>query len=97
MLASMNISEDIKSFWNKFKILFVVGSHLATDTSKTKLNAVSVINEDFITKIEQEIDKIDEKLPVLQQFGLSRRMLRKLLKSHICRTVARRAEKELWQ
>lgn len=95
MLASMNISEDHKIFLEQIQnILFVVGSHLATDTSKTKLNAASVINEDFIAKIEKEIDKIDEKLPVLQQFVLPGGS-QEAAQSHICRTVARRAERRI--
>ena len=42
--------------------LFAIGSYLATDREKTKLNEVSVITYEQVETIEHEIDCLDEGL-----------------------------------
>lgn len=75
--------------------LFVVGSDLATpETEKNKKLKISRTNEDFIKKAESDIDNFTEKLDELRNFILpggskSSAML------HVCRTICRRAEREI--
>lgn len=74
--------------------LFTIGSYLATDTSKTELQQASILKSGSIEQIEKEIDRIDAKLPVLSSFVLPGGSHRGAL-SHVCRTIARRAERRI--
>jgi cob(I)alamin adenosyltransferase len=74
--------------------LFVIGSHLATDQSKTTLHKASVLTENDIRAIENEIDRIDQLLPALSSFVLPGGSQTGAL-SHICRTITRRAERRI--
>lgn len=95
MLASMNLPDENKKFLLEIQnILFAVGSNLATDTSKTEYKSASIIKEEFISKVEREIDKADEKLPPLSHFILPGGSP-EAAQCHICRTVARRAERRI--
>ena len=76
--------------------LFTIGSYLATETESKQPNAASIISGEDIERIEKEIDALDGALPRLNQFILpggnepgSR--------AHICRTVARRAERNVYR
>jgi cob(I)alamin adenosyltransferase len=75
--------------------LFTIGSHLATDTSKVTLNSASVLEESNILKIEQEIDRLDADIPELTSFILPGGSQSGAL-CHVCRTIARRAERRLF-
>lgn len=74
--------------------LFSLGSYLATDASKTNLSTASLISEDDITKIENEIDIIDSELPPLKGFILPGGCMESSI-SHLCRTVCRRTERRI--
>ncbi|MDD3078527.1 MAG: cob(I)yrinic acid a,c-diamide adenosyltransferase [Paludibacter sp.] len=74
--------------------LFVIGSHLATDREKVSLSEFSVIKEDDILLLESEIDRMNEDLPVLQQFVLPGGSNESGL-CHVCRTVTRRSERRI--
>jgi len=75
--------------------LFTIGSHLATDTSKVSLHKASVLDDESILRIEQEIDRLDATLPELSSFILPGGSQSGAL-CHICRTVARRSERRLF-
>lgn len=75
--------------------LFTIGSHLATDTSKVSLHKASVLDDESISLIEKEIDRLDESLPELSSFVLPGGSQPGAL-CHICRTVARRTERRLF-
>lgn len=95
MLIAMNIPAEIAPFlYETQKKLFTIGSHLATDTSKTEYNTVSIIHDGHIEEIEKEIDKIQENLVPLKYFILPGGSV-EAAQSHICRTVARRAERNI--
>lgn len=83
--------DTLKMIQNK---LFVIGSHLATDTNKTKIAEVSIIRPTDITKIEQEIDKMNAELPELRAFILPGGCVEASF-CHICRTISRRAERRI--
>jgi cob(I)alamin adenosyltransferase len=75
--------------------LFTIGSHLATDTSKVSLHKASVLDDESISRVEQEIDRLDEALPELSSFILPGGSQSGAL-CHICRTIARRTERRLF-
>jgi cob(I)alamin adenosyltransferase len=75
--------------------LFTVGSYLATDPSKTEYKIESHITEDSIKKVEEAIDLIDSRLPKLKSFVLPGGS-RSAAIAHVCRTVCRRAERNIY-
>ena len=76
--------------------LFTVGSYLATDPSKTEYKIESLITDDSIKRIEDTIDLIDSKLPKMTAFVLPGGS-RSAALAHVCRTVCRRAERNIYQ
>lgn len=76
--------------------LFTIGSYLATDQEKTDLKIESMVTPESIERIEQEIDRIDGELPKMKNFVLPGGTQSASL-AHICRTVCRRAEREIYR
>ena len=74
--------------------LFAVGSYLATDQNVTQLNNASVVTVADIEELEQEMDYMDSILPPLCAFVLPGGA-RSAAICHICRTVCRRAERQI--
>lgn len=74
--------------------LFTIGAYLATDKNKTKLSEFALISQEKVRKIEQEIDIIQEKLPKLTSFIIYGENETSAI-CHVCRAVARRAEREI--
>ncbi|MDO5664572.1 MAG: cob(I)yrinic acid a,c-diamide adenosyltransferase [Bacteroidia bacterium] len=75
--------------------LFTVGSYLATETEQISPKAASIITDEDIDRIEKEIDKIDNSLPKLNRFILPGGN-ETASRAHICRTVSRRAERNVY-
>lgn len=91
-IKSEEIKEILIDIQNK---LFVVGSDLATpDNEKNRKLNIKRTSEDFITKAEKDIDFISDKLEPLRNFILPGGSKGAAL-LHICRTVTRRAEREV--
>jgi len=84
-----------KMLWVQRK-LFIVGSCLATDTEQTELKPKYMITAENILRLEQEIDFFDSKLPEMKAFVLPGGS-RSAALSHICRTICRRAEREIFR
>lgn len=76
--------------------LFTMGSYLATETEKRQPHAASIIAEGDITRIEDQIDQTDALLPRLNRFVLPGGN-ETASRAHICRTVARRAERLVYR
>ncbi|GCB37468.1 cob(I)yrinic acid a,c-diamide adenosyltransferase [Bacteroides faecalis] len=74
--------------------LFSIGSYLATDQGKTQLKCASIITQENVLCIEQEIDKLDEQLPELRAFIIPGGA-RGAAVCHVCRTICRRAERRI--
>ena len=74
--------------------LFIVGSHLATDQSKTPLYPSAILPEGETELLEQRIDEILKLLPEAQGFVLPGGTLA-AAQCHVCRTVCRRAERRI--
>ena len=77
--------------------LFTCGTHIATDTTDPELLKYcgSGLSEEDIHHLEQMIDKLDGDLPKLKQFILPAGG-RAASVAHICRTVARRSERDIY-
>ena len=76
--------------------LFTVGSFLATETEQLSPKAASIITDGDIERIEKEIDRIDNNLPPLNRFILPGGN-EPASRAHICRTVSRRAERNVYR
>lgn len=74
--------------------LFIVGSHLATDQSKTPLYPSAILPEGETELLEQHIDQILALLPEPQGFVLPGGTVA-AAQCHVCRTVCRRAERHI--
>jgi len=74
--------------------LFILGGILATPTEKYEQYWKNVSYEDFLTKIEREIDKMAEIQPPLRSFLLPQGS-RAIAQAHICRTVCRKLERKI--
>ncbi len=71
--------------------LFTIGSILASDPEKSKMK-VPDLQEDDVTLLEQEIDKMNENLPEIRSFVLPGGHTT-ISYCHIARCVCRRAER----
>lgn len=76
--------------------LFSVGSYLATDQQSTELKIESRITPESIVRIENEIDRLDAGIPVMRNFVLPGGC-RSASLAHVCRTVCRRAERQIYK
>lgn len=74
--------------------LFTVGAILATDENCEKLPFPAKIETEKIEKLEKNIDKIQDTLPKLTNFIIYGSNSLSAL-CHVCRAVARRAEREI--
>ncbi len=81
-----------------FKIqqnLFVVGGCLATDKRCEELKKSFMISDETIEEIEEKIDEMQKNLSPLKHFVIPGKNELSSL-SHVCRTVARRAERQIY-
>jgi len=74
--------------------LFVIGSHLATDSSQSPTAKSFTISREQVQMLEHEIDRLDSSLPPLKAFVLPGGS-RGAAVCHLCRTVCRRAERRI--
>ena len=74
--------------------LFVVGGYLATDNSKREVRKGNIVTEEMVADVEREIDRLQELLPPLKLFILPGGA-RSAAYAHVCRTVCRRAERQI--
>ena len=58
--------------------LFTIGSYLATDQENTELKIESKVTPETITRIEREIDRLDNELPKMRNFVLPEEAVRLL-------------------
>lgn len=75
------------------KTLFVIGAHLATDPEYHKMK-LPELKPQAITALEEEIDKINLKLPELKSFILPGGNYA-VAHCHVARCVCRRAERKV--
>ncbi len=89
--------EDDKTFLSFVQHkLFTIGSYLATDQATTEIRIESHVTPASIARVEQEIDRLDESLPRMHHFILPGGSP-SAAAAHICRTVCRRAERQIYR
>lgn len=76
--------------------LFTIGSYLATDPTTTEIRMESHVTPESISRIEQEIDHLDANLPKMKHFLLPGGNQTAGL-AHVCRSVCRRAERQIYR
>lgn len=76
--------------------LFTIGSYLATNPESTELKIESKVMPETIIRIEREIDRLDNELPKMRNFILPGGS-RSASLAHVCRTVCRRAERQIYR
>lgn len=74
--------------------LFVVGGYLATDSDVRAVRPGNVVTQEMVEVVEKEIDRLQEVLPPLKLFILPGGT-RGASYAHVCRTVCRRAERQI--
>ena len=94
LISLLHNAHDLEVLTHIQKLLFVVGSNLATDQSNTELKEASVVHAEEVALLEKEIDVIDEALPQLRAFVLPGGC-QASAQCHVCRTVCRRAERRI--
>ena len=88
LLVTKCLDEKDKAFLQKVQnTLFVVGGNLAGSNA-------TAVTPDMITAVEQEIDRLQEIIPPLRAFVLPGGSESASV-AHICRTVCRRAERNI--
>ena len=74
--------------------LFIIGGILATPKDKYEQYWKEISWQTFLTKIEQEIDKMDAALVSMHSFLLPQGS-HAIVQAHLCRTVCRRLERKI--
>ncbi len=95
LLVANELDSDLKEvLFGIQNNLFEIGSFLATDFSSVKPESVLTLAENDIKVLENEIDRMNEKLPPLKNFILPGGNNISAI-CHICRTITRRAERNI--
>lgn len=81
--------------WIQHK-LFSVGSYLATDPTQTEFRVESQVSDGAITRLECEIDRLNDLVPPINAFILPAGGAIPAA-AHVCRTVCRRAERAIYR
>lgn len=96
LITSLDNEEDTDFLLFVQHKLFTIGSYLATDQETTELKIESKVTPESIEKIEREIDRLDNELPKMKSFVLPGGC-RSASLAHVCRTVCRRAERQIYR
>ena len=92
LIRDQNISEETKKILIHIQDrLFTIGSHLASDPTKSGIKIPDIKEED-VTALEKEMDKMNETLPEMKNFVLPGGHTI-VSYCHITRCVCRRAER----
>jgi cob(I)alamin adenosyltransferase len=93
-IGALIAEEDMPFLTEIQEKLFIIGGILATPAVKYKQYWKEISWESFLTKIEKEIDEMDEMLSPLNSFLLPQGS-RAIAQAHICRTVCRKLERKI--
>jgi cob(I)alamin adenosyltransferase len=92
---SLKIPHDRQFVGGEQNRLFMLGCCLATPNDAQTPEAFK-LDSSCIEHIEQEIDRIDAQLPRLKSFAIPGGS-EAAARAHVCRTVCRRAEREIYR
>lgn len=79
---------------NVQRALFTVGGYLATDTTKRETTKGTTVTQEMVDEVEKEIDCLTALLKPQRAFILPGGCLAAAC-AHVCRTVCRRAERDV--
>jgi cob(I)alamin adenosyltransferase len=92
LLSAYEINREDRNVLDKIQnLLFTIGSNLSMD-NETKDFGLPKVTEEDINLLEQEMDKMETKLPKLKAFIIPGGD-KAVAMSHVCRSVCRRAER----
>ncbi len=94
LIALMPEGEDKTFLGEVQRQLFVVGGNLATDLDGNELRPQLCIPANQVEDIERHIDRVEVSLPPLRRFVMPAGT-QAACQAHVCRTVCRRAEREI--
>ncbi len=94
LIALMPEGEDKTFLGEVQRQMFSVGGNLATDLNNNELRQQLCIPSSQVQAVEQHIDRIESQLPPLRRFVLPAGT-QAACQAHVCRTVCRRAEREI--
>jgi cob(I)alamin adenosyltransferase len=93
-LEENSFSNEVSFLKNIQSNLFDLGSNLACELEQREVYKLPKLKEDFIGKIEAEIDRYDHECPKLKNFILPGGA-KAAAHFHICRTVCRKIERKM--
>ncbi|MDR1918062.1 MAG: cob(I)yrinic acid a,c-diamide adenosyltransferase [Tannerellaceae bacterium] len=96
LMTEISEQEDLDALRFVQHKLFTIGSYLATDRECTELKMESRVSPESISRIEGEIDRLDGSLTPMKRFVLPGGC-RSAALAHVCRTVCRRAERQIYR
>lgn len=94
LMSELSDQQDVDMLLLVQRTLFVLGGYLATDTSQRDVRPGNVITPEMVATLETEIDRLQAQLPPLRLFILPGGT-HAAAEAHVCRTVCRRAEREM--
>lgn len=94
LMSELSDQQDVDMLLDVQRTLFVLGGYLATDTSQRDVRPGNVITPEMVATLEAEIDRLQALLPPLRLFILPGGT-HAAAEAHVCRTVCRRAEREM--
>ncbi|MCR5820193.1 MAG: cob(I)yrinic acid a,c-diamide adenosyltransferase [Bacteroidaceae bacterium] len=94
LITLCNDAKDQKFLLDTQGNLFVVGGYLATDNSEREVRANNIVTEEMVRDIEIQTDRLQTLVPPLRLFVLPGGTYA-AAQAHICRTVCRRAERDI--
>lgn len=95
LLTYLTAEEDQSMILGIQNILFSIGSMLATDTSEREIRPGRYVTEEDVKAMEHAIDAAEDGLPGWRGFILPGGA-RGAAVAHVCRTVCRRAERQIY-
>lgn len=94
LMSELSDQQDVDMLLDVQRTLFVLGGYLATDTTEREVRPGNVITPEMVATLETEIDRLQALLPPLRLFILPGGT-HAAAEAHVCRTVCRRAEREM--
>lgn len=93
-MTGEKVDADRSFLCNVQRALFTVGGYLATDTTKRETTKGTTVTQEMVDEVEKEIDRLTALLKPQRAFILPGGCLAAAC-AHVCRTVCRRAEREV--
>lgn len=93
-MTGEKVDADRSFLCNVQRALFTVGGYLATDTTKRETTKGTTVTQEMVDEVEKEIDRLTALLKPQRAFILPGGCLAAAC-AHVCRTVCRRAERDV--